>query len=121
MNDKLVPVLETLAVKFQTSVEYLWVVLVKQAFISGITDILQYILLTIGIVYLVKFSKAVILKREEFSEGEALAAGILGTTVWVFTGILVISAFLNLPDTVAAFVNPEFWALDYLLERVKSK
>lgn len=116
MNDKAISLLQALAEKMGTTTQYLWSVLLKQAPISGITDLIQYAIIAVG-AYL--YWRWVASDKRDFSSGGDSWPGglILGALVAIFVG----AAFFSFPHTVAAFINPEYWALDKVLSAVKSR
>lgn len=104
--------LAVLAEKLGTNVEHLWGVLIRQAPIDGTVDLLQYALITIGCWLWWRWCKRVM----ESNQDEIIYLPL--TLVAVALGILVIAAFFCLPNTVAAFLNPEYWALKQVLGSV---
>lgn len=116
MDDKQVELLQALAEKLGTTVGYLWTVLIRQATVSGITDILQYIVLTICVYIFCKWLRSD--KRDFTNGGDSWPlALILGIPLL----LIVVIAFFCFPNTITAFVNPEYWALDHVLAAVKHK
>jgi hypothetical protein len=107
---ELIPVLEKLAGKLGVTTDYLWGVMIKQASITAVTDIIQYIVITI-VSYLV-FKKAI---KYNWNSDKfpfiPIAAG--------FMGIMVIMVFFAFPNTLTALINPEYWALDKILSAIK--
>jgi 4-hydroxybenzoate polyprenyltransferase len=121
MDSTTATLLRELATKLGTTSEYLWRVLLKQAFISGISDIIYYIALTIATIYLFWLHK-------KFSVENEKKQSLYYKKEWIIlpmgaAGFILIIALLcaigNIPDTIAALVNPEYWALDQILHKVK--
>ena len=118
---ELIPLLERLAEQLGTTSKYLLSVFVKQAFISGISDIIQYALIVLGVIVWWKF-KAKLFKEDrdfyDFDDWTVLRA------FWVISGvflaIMVLVAFFCFPDTIKAFFNSECWAIEKLFGTLKS-
>lgn len=109
---ELIPLLEQLAQKLGTTTEYLMRVLTKQAFYSGLVDIFQYIIIIVGIVMWWKFKD----KAHKSGEDSYIATWLFGGAI---LAILTIVSFFCINTTVAAFVNPDYWALDKLMSMIK--
>jgi hypothetical protein len=116
MNE-IAPLLEKLAQQLGTTTEYLWKVLIKQAPIDGIVSIGQYVLLVIAAIYwwkLAMWAKTKAHEKDYNGETYYILPGITGAALTA----LIVLAFLGLPNTVAAFLNPEYWAFQKVLEVV---
>lgn len=117
MNNEIVNALETLAAKLGTTSEYLWSILLKQAPISAITDLIQYGLLILACVIWSKKMKNTIPKILNKGLNENHWAWVVAISIML--GIFIIVAFFSIPNTIYALVNPEYWALDRLLSKLK--
>lgn len=115
--DKLLPLLEKLAVQLGTTTELLWRALVRQALFDGITSILQYIILGAGIYGTVKLWRLCARLKQKSGYSETIFAWPIGATLVVT--IASICAVFSLSDTAAAFLNPEYWALHHVLSMVR--
>lgn len=114
MNDKQVEMLQALAVKLGTTVEYLWAVLIRQATVNAITDIIQYGLLALAVYVYVRWVRSD--KRDLDNGGDSWPpALILGVPLM----LVAVVAFFSFPNTITALVNPEYWALNRVLSSVK--
>ena len=113
--------METLALSLGTTAEYLWGVLVAQALVTGVTNIIAFICLTIIGFLLFNVWKKVrirnnkIQKRESgyeaFNRDSSSASFVIFTVILVGYLMFSGSVFLvSLNDTVTAFVNPEYIA-----------
>ena len=121
---ELVPLLDKLAEKLGITVQYIFSVFVRQAFWSGISDLIQYTLLIIGIGVWWKY-------REKFwslnkkSSSDYREDDVIPKVIWTICGvvlfIILIVAFLSFPNTIKAFVNPECWALERILDFLRVK
>ena len=117
MNDEIISALETLATKLGTTSAYLWGVLLKQAFLSAVVDLIQYILIVFVCILWIKKVKVFASKilDKEWDEINWAWIGIVSAML----GAFVIAGFLSFPTTFYALVNPEYWALDQILSRLK--
>lgn len=116
MNEQTAKLIEQLAAKLGTTAEHLWGVLVRQAPISAITDILTSML----IVFLIWKSLGFVQRKTrdtndapaDWDEEGAFAA-------WVIWGIAALIGTLcvlcDINYIVAGFANPEYWALKQIL------
>ena len=108
---ELVPLLEKLADKLGVTAEYIFGVFTRQALYAGITDIIQYLLLGVAVYFWWT-------KREKV--WKMIDDPFLPAFCWIMTGFalgcLLILAFLCIPGTIKAFINPECWALEQLFK-----
>jgi hypothetical protein len=118
MNEQTQKMLEQLAAKLGTTVEYLWGVLVKQAHIEFWSDILWY-LVTFSIVFVGykigsklwdRANKAKEARYED-EEGWQIGAGL----TWAVSAIVGLIAVWFIPTTLYKILNPEYWALEKIL------
>lgn len=125
MDDKTTALIEKLAEKLGTPAEHLWGVLLHQAPISGAVDLATVIVMVLAAVGLVRFVKGKTTKPTE-TEGDRYpqaewqdeGAGLawLGAAIYlIITGVVVIGSAQGI---VAAFFNPEYWALSNILGKV---
>jgi hypothetical protein len=119
MNKDTLELLQSLAAKLGTTADHLWGVMIRQARVSVITDLLLDCALVLVIVIAFKkifpfFDR----KIQEDPEGDFLY--ILGT---LFLGavlvVCTVVAIFCVPDMVTKIANPEYWALQQILETVK--
>ena len=115
MDEKYVQLLETLALKLGTTAEHLWSVLVRQAPISGATNLVLCIIAVLILWNLIKFVNHKTSNRDADWYYDRHPA-------WFGIGILMFSASIgisvSIPQIVYAFANPEYWALKQLLSMV---
>lgn len=123
--DKIMPILEKLAEKFNTTTDHLWEIIVGQAMVVFATNVLLYILgiiiCIIGIKAMVIFFRRAILPSEEDTldnpYGMAFVISII--VVSLITLSTTVFFLLSITNTITALVNPEYWALNevfYLLK-----
>lgn len=125
MNDKTTALIEKLADKLGTTVEHLWGVLLHQAPISGAVDLAKVVvmvLVAVGLVWVVKGkttepaeTKDDLYPRAEWGDDVAFFAWLVTFGYLIITGVVVIG---SAQDIVAAFLNPEYWALSHILGKV---
>ena len=119
---EMIAFLERLAMGLGTTADKLWGILLKQALISGITTLT---LMTIGIcleicglLFILRKTRIPPVTQEiEFPNAEWDSdAATIPWAIWgfsVFISIVVFSCYAE--NTICAFANPEYWALDKLL------
>jgi hypothetical protein len=114
MNDKL---LQDLANKLGTTSEYLWGVLVKQAHAQVYIDIVSDVL-GLGLIFvLLKTANYLWKKFKEDDDRDGCA--ILAVACLFFAVVLSLALIFSIPDTMTAAMNPEYWALDKVLDAIK--
>lgn len=117
MDENTAKLLSQLADKLGTTSEYLWTVLVRQAPISGAVDVLQYALIAIAVWLYIKGLPRAHARFEAFDTELSGGFYIFGGGFILVTLVLV--AFFAVGNTVTAFVNPEYWALQHVLSAIK--
>jgi hypothetical protein len=116
--EKMDKLLRELAEQLGTTVEYLWEVLLKQAVVEQrLCEIWMNIglFLFCGIAAIIFMSWGVGLKRRW--DGDGLFA--LFTIGLIFTLIGVLIYYSNYADYLTVTLNPEYWALDQVLDKIK--
>jgi len=111
VNKETVDLIRDLAAKLGTTAEHLWGVLLRQAPISGATDLMQYALLAVAVALWWKWVKATKKRGQYRDEAAWIPVGTVGVALAVMVGV----AFFSFPTTVAAFFNPEYWALKQVM------
>jgi hypothetical protein len=124
MDDKTTALIEKLAEKLGTTSEHLWSVLLHQAPISGAVDLFTVIVMVFAAVGLVRFVKDKTTKpakteydpypHAEWRDEGAILAWLITIAYLIITGAIAIGSTQGI---VAAFFNPEYWALSYILNR----
>lgn len=112
--DKLTALLETLAAKLGVAVDVLWAALMRQAMISGLADLVFIAATVAALVGTWKYVVLVHRKVEErdWDEIAWLPCGLIAAAM-VGVSFAVLA---DLPMTLAAFFNPEYWALMRILK-----
>lgn len=123
MDEKYRQLIEALAEKLGTTAEHLWGVLVKQAPISGAVDLVLCIVIAASAWWWAALVKRKTTKppktdddRYPYAEWSDEAAGLS----WIGAVIAVVFALICIVGSaqgiVAAFANPEYWALKQLVK-----
>lgn len=116
MNQETAALLRELAEKLGTTTEHLWGVLIAQARIEGWVDVGWLALLICVTVPFAKFCMQWLSKERQYNEEARgiilFVAGALLTVTWFAT-------LARVPLMLAAFFNPEYWALHELMQRLK--
>lgn len=135
MQEKALEMLQAFAEKLNTTAEYLWQVMVRQALVAGVTDL---VIVAVWIAVAVATWKVHKHLSKPFDKPEdggyswekgtitclyfrndsgpliamcVFAVVLLGAGVGVLVGVV--------PDMITAFLNPEYWALKEILRVVK--
>lgn len=116
IQSKVVNILDTLSAKLGVASEHLWGVMVKQAYVGGISNILSVILVVVNIFIFMKFVKFA--TKEELLEDYFVV--FFGCFVWgIITIVLVVSGFFGIFEAITQLVNPEYWVLREILAQFK--
>lgn len=119
MNEKAIEMLEALAAKLNTSVEFLWSVLLKQAVVNGIFDLVTVIFFCAfgyGYYRFVQWSAKAKDDGSFMSDiGYPILLVIGGGTCAVFLA----STPWYLYDATTSFLNPEYWAFKQIISTVR--
>ena len=122
MDEHYQQLIDTLATKLGTTAEHLWGVLIRQAPISGAVNLVLCITMFVAawrLIVFVKRKTTVPEKTEDNKFPHAEWGGdeaMLGWGIALFTAAVAVFCTLSSASTIiAAFVNPEYWALKELL------
>lgn len=122
MDDKYQQLIEVLAAKLGTTAEHLWGVLVRQAPISGAVDLVWCIAIAAAAWWWVALTKRKTTRPQKTEddrypraewEDERMAMAWVGSLMAVAFALICIIA--SAQGIVAAFANPEYWALKQLM------
>lgn len=123
MDDKTLQALTALANKLGTTAEYLWGVLLRQAPITGVINLAMMAAWVAMVVLLLRWvrSKTRVppeTKDERYPRAEWHSEGAF--FAWAgsitFAALVAVMVGLELSGTIAALVNPEYWALRQILK-----
>lgn len=122
MNEQVMEILRVLAEKFNTTTEFLWEILIKQAYVHGVTSIICFLITSVLI-----FGWNWIWWRAEVGEetsrrdqGDRMFAifmcrlfGLILVFIWT---CLFLSGMF---DVTTALINPEYWVIKQVLGGLK--
>ncbi len=121
MNEHTAVLLQGLADKLGTTSTYLWSVLLKQAPVYAWVTLAEYVLTALLLLTLYRFRKTIgpwlseLVEESEVLGVLVIIASGVALTVWLIACVFVFQS------VVTAFVNPEYWALDKVLDTVKAR
>jgi len=116
MNEQVSELLKKLSESLGTTTEKLWGVLIKQAPIEGISDTFCSGMLFIGLFVWWKIFLRKTSRNEEGKaewENETAFGAIMFTVLYTLFSFILFSG--NISIILAAFFNPEYWALQKVL------
>lgn len=123
MNEQSTKLIEQLAEKLGTTSEYLFSILVKQAQVDSICSIILLVLLLIcdyvAIRLHIKFSAP--LPDDPINDNlyDKYELGIVMVMLGVILPIATLFSLSNASNIIAGFYNPEYWALNYILQSIQ--
>jgi hypothetical protein len=126
MNEQTAKLLEQLANKLGTTSDYLWSILLKQAPIDATVTLLQTLFLFIVGWGLWKVHKKLLTKPkgqdyyESYYQKYDINAAVLMVFVTIGWGIMMIIYFCSFDSIISGFFNPEYWALEEILNSLRS-
>ncbi len=100
---KLLPYLDKLAEKIDTTGAVIWEALLRQAFVLCVSYIIQTIILTVFTYFFVKAYTKIKGDYDYLEVAYSIFAVVLAV-VWIF-------AFFEITDVVTRLFNPEYWAI----------
>lgn len=123
MNEQTMKLIDQLAQKLGTTTEYLWSVLLKQAPISAITDLI-FVAFTIFVGFVIYKVHKLLLSENDGEnsiyynlEEAAVVPMIFVSIIWA---IMFIACLFSIGNIINGFFNPEYWAFDKILSSLKS-
>jgi phosphatidylglycerophosphate synthase len=122
MNDNAVALLDKIADKLGVTAQYLWSVMLKQAPVYITTTLIEYAILLVVIVLVLRFRKTIGKWMFEVGDaGDGLVA-MFGSLIIVISGVIwLLVALFSFHHLITAIFNPEYWALEQLLDVLKKK
>lgn len=123
MNDNTYKLLDELAKKLNTTAEYLWDMLLKQAPISATIDLLFFVLMIVINIILVKVHLYLSKERElpdwhrkqSIYEDKSEVVAIPMIIISLVCVVLLLISFSCLENVINGFLHPEYWALDRIM------
>lgn len=119
MNDQTAKLIEQLAAKLGTTSEYLWSILLRQAPISATIMLIQIIIVLLIGLGLWRAHKHFNNSDNDMcyndSDGGLEVFMTVGCVVYAF---LFVGCLFCVDRIINGYFNPEFWALNYILNKV---
>ena len=122
MNEQLQQALTELCAKLGTTVEHLWTVLIRQAYISGVVDLFAILIWTLFCVWSFRFAQKKTTVPEKTQGDQYLMADweeegkVIAWVVWgAIVGIFLLTAGCSASSIIGSLFNPEYWALKQLI------
>jgi hypothetical protein len=115
MNEQTAKLLEDLAAKLQVSSAHLWEVLVTQAYIYSVTQLVVFFALSIAAYNCCKYLQKKYKSLDDASDG----AWVILLVVILMYVAYVCYFLLSLDSIIAGLVNPEYMAIKTVLSGLK--
>ena len=115
MNQTVEALLRELAVSLGTTIDHLYAVLTRQGVISGVLHLLWGSLLWIPAPVLWKKRKS--LNKDDYRVEDARLT--LWVSFWIYSSVALILTILCLHNGLSAVLNPEYWALNKILQTLR--
>lgn len=123
MSENMEKLITELAEKLGTTTEHLWGVLLKQALISGITDVIMVVALA-GVAYAAARFIARNSRLPTATESDPYpsanwdkdVAGIAWALWGLIAMVFLFFILTSLATAISAFANPEYWALKQIIK-----
>lgn len=127
MEEKAIQLLEKLATQLGVTVEYLWSILIKQAYIAGIFNAtlagIVFALVILTVIWIISCTKPRLLedgkkksKYEEWNYDDLAGIIMIAQGIILTVGLTVFIYLLN--SAFTALFNPEYWALNKILQTI---
>lgn len=118
MESNYTDLLRELASKLGTTSEYLWSVLLRQALFSAITDTIM-IVIWMAVGYIIYKAHSRLEKKEEYYYDNHAGIAVFMAISAAIWGIVMLFCFFSVPSIINGLFNPEYWALNRVLEALK--
>lgn len=122
MKNQTTELLEKLAVQLGTTAEYLWSVLIVQARISAITDLIFLILAIVSGYFLYRTHLYLSKETEDMyslyerKEEAVMLPMFFGVIIWT---VFFLVMFFSIGNIINGLFNPEYWALNKILNSIR--
>lgn len=126
LQNKVINILDILSAKLGVASGHLWEIMIKQSYISAISDIIFAILTIISVVLFVKFMNYCCEEIDTDGQGEESRRinNEWMINVFMLWGILnlfiMIGAIIKIFDIATKLINPEYWALQEILSKLSN-
>lgn len=116
MSVELERILNLLAERFGTTIEHLYAVMIRQAYIEAAYSLIEMVIMVVFIYYFIARLHG---KLREMLKSEDADIAIYGGICLIFGWIAVIVAFIatiyDFRTVLGAALNPEYWVLQQIL------
>jgi hypothetical protein len=126
---EIMPYLEKVAEQLGTTAQYLWMLQVKQAYVVGISYLLEYLVWAILFFGYYKLCRFMYLKYNgnlfmQNPEYQYVKDDIFTGLGWMVpSGIILVTLFIvispSIINVVTLLINPEYWALNEVIKLLK--
>lgn len=107
-------VLSELGNALKVGSEHVYEVLVKQQLVSSITNVILYLLIIPTILLSIYFTK-----KTDFDDEKTIPIFVIAVLLGACSIILIIKFVVSLDGTITGFVNPEYGAINQIMELIK--
>lgn len=125
MNIDFNKALEQLAEAFNTTVEHLYPILIKQAYVAGVQSILVFL---VPLVMMIIVYKLAMKSKKECNEGDKYSYwewNDEGMPYLIMLGLLGFVSIFTTAELIytapTAFLNPEYWAIKEVMDAISPK
>jgi hypothetical protein len=112
MNSETIALIDKLATKLGTTTEYLWGVLIAQRKAYLIGTGIQYLICFATMWFGTKYIRKALKDNDNITPWQVLS--VCATVIAVF--IAAMASFFEIEEYVSAIINPEGYALQYILQ-----
>ena len=114
MNDQIMEILRVLAEKFGTTTEFLWGIMVRQAYVVGISQIIAFVMAGLFVFAWNRYVWSIRLPEDpQEDRGGDKTFGIMMVRLFGIIGACMWAMMLlcGLTEITTALINPEYWAI----------
>jgi hypothetical protein len=121
MNEQAMKMIGEISEKLGTTAEHIWGVLLRQAYIDSITNILSLLLgfVVCSVVWMIFGFLFVEQNNPENRVGCEFVLVCVGVVSGIFSIVLVLALVIGIGPIINGFVNPDFVAFNYILNNIK--
>lgn len=108
--------IQDLATELGVRADHLWEVLITQAYVQGVIN-----LVACGIIVIITVIGFVITYRRYSKCGDKCVQEDRGITAFIFALVMLVALCVCIPigvNSITNFINPEYWALERILNKV---
>lgn len=131
MDKETLDLLQQFAAKLGTTADHIWAILVRQAYVEFWADMVPYAIWVAWLVTVYKYLPRLLRWLDErvkagkekdrfYSlDGKEFAAAAAAIIAVVLSIAFTVIAVCNIPSEIVKVLNPEYWALQQILQAVK--